>query len=55
VFGILAFVIAQVGMMVMGMMFPEMPESTGNMVMIVMGSVIGHYFIWNSRGLDHTS
>lgn len=42
VFGILAFVIAQVGMMVMGMMFPAMPEPTGNMVMIIMGSVIGH-------------
>jgi len=42
IFGILAFVIAQVGLMVMCLMFPEMPEPTGNMVMILMGSVIGH-------------
>jgi len=40
-FGIAAFVAAQIGMEVMGMMMP-MPEMQGSMVLTAIGSLIGH-------------
>ncbi|MGJ8591729.1 MAG: DUF6789 family protein [Aquaticitalea sp.] len=42
VFGIIAFVIAQISMGLMGLMFPSMPEPSGNMVLIIVGSLMGH-------------
>ena len=41
VFGIVAFVAAQVGMGVLGMMMP-MPEMEGSMVLTAIGSLMGH-------------
>ncbi len=42
VFGIIAFVIAQISMGLMGLMLPSMPEPSGNMVLIIIGSLMGH-------------
>ena len=42
VFGIIALVIAQVGMMVMGQIFPSMPEPPGSMAMRMVGMLMGH-------------
>lgn len=41
-FGVIAFVLAQIAMFVMGAIFPSMPEPQGNMAMMIMGSLIGH-------------
>ncbi|CAH8281966.1 hypothetical protein EV196_11253 [Mariniflexile fucanivorans] len=40
-FGIAAFVFAQIMLAIMGTIFP-MPIQEGNMVMVIMGSVVGH-------------
>ncbi len=42
VFGIIAFVIAQISMGVMGLMLSSMPKPSGNMVLIIVGSLMGH-------------
>ena len=42
VFGIIAFIIAQIGLQLMGAMLPNMPMPEGNMLMLAMGSLIGH-------------
>jgi uncharacterized membrane protein YagU involved in acid resistance len=42
VFGIIAFVIAQIGIQLMGAMLPNMPMPEGNMLILAMGSLIGH-------------
>jgi len=42
IFGIIAFVIALISMLVMSIMFPSMPVPSGNMVMIIMGALMGH-------------
>ena len=41
VFGIIAFVFAQIMMKIMGMMFP-MPKMEGSMVLTAIGSLMGH-------------
>lgn len=41
-FGLIAFVIAQIGMLVMGAMFPSMPEPQGSRAMMIVGSLLGH-------------
>jgi hypothetical protein len=41
VFGIIAFVVAQIMLGIMGMMFP-MPKMEGSMVLTAMGSLMGH-------------
>lgn len=41
VFGVIAFILAQIGMGVMGMMMP-MPEMEGSMVLTAIGSFVGH-------------
>ena len=41
-FGVIAFVLAQIGMMVMGALFPAMPAMSGNMVMMMVASLLGH-------------
>ncbi|MDD2799775.1 MAG: hypothetical protein PHV20_14390 [Bacteroidales bacterium] len=41
-FGIAAFLFAQVAMMIMGAMMGGMPPMEGNMVLMMMGSLIGH-------------
>lgn len=42
IFGIAAFVFAQIAMAVMGAMFGEIPAPEGSMVLIAIGSVVGH-------------
>lgn len=42
VFGIIAFVMAAVGMMIMMKVFPDMSLPEGSMVMIIMGALFGH-------------
>lgn len=42
IFGLAAFVFAQIAMAVMGAMLGGMPAPEGSMVLVVMGSVIGH-------------
>lgn len=42
VFGIIAFVMAIIGMFVMMQVFPNMPLPEGSMVMIIMGALVGH-------------
>jgi len=42
VFGIIAFVIAQIGMFIMMQMFPAMPEMSGSMALMMIGSIVGH-------------
>lgn len=42
VFGIIAFVMALIGMVVMMQIFPSMPKPSGNMMLIIMGALIGH-------------
>lgn len=42
VFGIIAFVMALIGMFVMMQIFPAMPVPSGNMVLIIMGALVGH-------------
>jgi len=41
-FGIIAFVLAQIGMVIMGSIFPDMPQPQGNMMLIILGSIVGH-------------
>jgi uncharacterized membrane protein YagU involved in acid resistance len=41
VFGMIAFVLAQIGMAMMGMIF-TMPKMEGSMALMMLGSVIGH-------------
>ncbi len=42
IFGIAAFVFAQIAMAVMGAMFGEIPAPEGNMALIAIGSIVGH-------------
>lgn len=42
VFGLAAFIFAQIAMAVMGAMLGGMPAPEGSMVLVLMGSVIGH-------------
>ncbi|WP_179333938.1 DUF6789 family protein [Winogradskyella costae] len=42
VFGIIAFVMAQISMGLMMQIFPTMPTPSGNMIVILMGGLIGH-------------
>ncbi len=42
VFGIIAFIIAQIGMAAMGAIFPNMPTPEGSMVLLAIGSLVGH-------------
>lgn len=42
VFGIIAFVFAQVGMFMMGMMFSSMPEPQGNKILMMLAGFMGH-------------
>ncbi|WP_020568251.1 DUF6789 family protein [Neolewinella persica] len=42
VFGIIAFVFAQVGMFMMGMMFSSMPEPQGNKILMMLAGLMGH-------------
>ncbi|MEX0995599.1 MAG: DUF6789 family protein [Flavobacteriaceae bacterium] len=42
IFGVIAFVIAQIGMQIMGAMMPNMPMSSGDMMMMAIGSLVGH-------------
>lgn len=41
-FGLAAFIFAQIAMAMMGAMLGGMPAPEGNMVLVAMGSVIGH-------------
>lgn len=42
VFGIITIVLAQIGQGIMGMIFPDMPEPSGSMILIMLGFVMGH-------------
>jgi len=42
IFGIAVFIFAQVMMAVMGAVMGGMPSPEGNMLLIMMGSIIGH-------------
>jgi len=42
IFGMAAFVFAQIAMMVMGAMFGNMPSPEGSMVLMMIGSIMGH-------------
>lgn len=42
IFGIAAFIFAQIAMALMGAMFGEMPSPEGSMVLIAIGSIFGH-------------
>lgn len=42
IFGVFAFIIAQIAMPIMGAMFGGMTAPKGNMALMMMGSVIGH-------------
>ncbi len=42
IFGMAAFVFAQLAMMVMGAMFSSMPSPEGSMVLMMIGSIMGH-------------
>ncbi|MCM4157971.1 hypothetical protein DHD80_18410 [Gramella sp. AN32] len=42
IFGIIAFVIGEIGMLLMGAMMPEMPMPQGNMIVIASAGLIGH-------------
>ena len=42
IYGIIIFIFAQIMMQVMGIIFQSMPAPEGNMIMIIMGSVLGH-------------
>jgi hypothetical protein len=41
VFGFVAFIFAQIMLAIMGAMFP-MPEMQGSMILVMIGSIIGH-------------
>lgn len=41
-FGLAAFIFAQIAMAVMGAMLGNMPAPEGSMVLVLMGSIIGH-------------
>jgi len=41
IFGMAAFIFAQIMMAIMGMMFP-MPPMEGNMILMMVGSIMGH-------------
>lgn len=41
VFGLLAFIFAQIAIAILGKIFP-MPEAEGSMVMMMIGSIMGH-------------
>lgn len=41
-FGVIAFILAQVGFAVMGAIFPDMPEPQGDPVQMAIGGVVGH-------------
>jgi uncharacterized membrane protein YagU involved in acid resistance len=42
IFGMAAFVFAQIAMMVMGAMFGNMPSPEGSMALMMIGSIMGH-------------
>lgn len=42
IFGIAAFIVAQIAMPIIGAMLGGMPSPEGNMILIAMGSIIGH-------------
>jgi hypothetical protein len=42
IFGFAVFMFAQVAMAIMGLMMGGMPEMEGNMVLMMIGSIIGH-------------
>ncbi len=42
IFGFAAFIVAQIAIPVMGTMFGGTPSPEGNMILIAMGSIIGH-------------
>lgn len=42
IYGVIIFVFAQIMMLLMGAMFPSMPSPQGSMVMMIIGSVMGH-------------
>lgn len=42
IYGVIIFIVAQIMMQIMGAMFPSMPSPQGSMVLIIIGSLIGH-------------
>ncbi len=42
VFGLIAFVFAQIGMTLMGMLFSTMPEPQGNRALMMVSGLVGH-------------
>lgn len=42
VFGIIVFVFAQIMMKIMAMMMPPMPATEGSMMLMIVGSLLGH-------------
>ena len=42
IFGLVAFLIAQIAMTVMGPLFGDMPPVEGGMILMAMGSILGH-------------
>jgi hypothetical protein len=42
IFGMAAFIFAQIAMMVMGALFGGMPSPEGSMVLMMIGSIMGH-------------
>ncbi len=41
-FGIVVFIFAQIAMFMMSLVFGEMPEPEGSMVLMMVGSILGH-------------
>lgn len=42
IFGVIAFIIAQVALPIMGSIFGEMPPPEGSMILMAMASLVGH-------------
>lgn len=42
IYGVVIFVFAQIMMQVMGAIFPAMPAPQGNMMLMIIGSIMGH-------------
>ncbi|MEX0812027.1 MAG: DUF6789 family protein [Chitinophagales bacterium] len=42
IYGVIIFVFAQIMMQVMGAMFSSMPAPQGNMMLMIVGSIVGH-------------